>query len=452
MKKILLSALMAIMVSSSVGAEDVMAEKDDLILSGTTVNVENTETCYAKVTDSEYHPDSNYYLHFKADEEYLEVSQSLTEEAKAGSTYVLTVVAKPVSGNVWFKVGRDNPGWLLSTQTEPATELENGWFRYEKEITMTANQPNVLFHNEGEGEIYVDSISLKPVGEDKELLIDGGFDAVDYNIETDIISLAKTTLNKENTENSFVEVLRTEVSVDNEYSLHFYTDGDWLEVSQPYTVASLSAGTYTLIWYAKGEGIIWFYSNWGIDKNPGEFVASHAADAIPQPDGWTKYSKNIEIDGIGDTRLLFHSDGAADIYIDDLSLTKVGETTEFVMNGGFDDVTIACDEHTWDDGIVTQEPTVDVEGVRTFTCSRCGVKRLETIEKLPAPSHTPGDVNCDNNIDIKDVIAIRRYIAGGYGAAIDEAVANVNDDTKIDVKDVIIMRRHIAGGYGVGLK
>lgn len=72
--------------------------------------------------------------------------------------------------------------------------------------------------------------------------------------------------------------------------------------------------------------------------------------------------------------------------------------------------------------------------------------------KEPTMEYTPGDVNGDNKIDVKDVVLIRRFVAGGYGVAINETAANVNGDDKLDVKDVIILRRFIAGGYGVELK
>lgn len=68
------------------------------------------------------------------------------------------------------------------------------------------------------------------------------------------------------------------------------------------------------------------------------------------------------------------------------------------------------------------------------------------------PSYTLGDVNSDNKVDAKDVILVRRHLAGGYGVTIVEVAANVNGDAKLDVKDVVTLRRFIAGGYGVELK
>ena len=39
-------------------------------------------------------------------------------------------------------------------------------------------------------------------------------------------------------------------------------------------------------------------------------------------------------------------------------------------------------EHSWDAGKVTTEPTVDAEGVKTFTCVLCGTTKTESIDKL----------------------------------------------------------------------
>lgn len=45
--------------------------------------------------------------------------------------------------------------------------------------------------------------------------------------------------------------------------------------------------------------------------------------------------------------------------------------------------------HAWDEGAVTAEPQPGVEGQRTFTCTRCGEKKTETIAALPVATPTP---------------------------------------------------------------
>ena len=65
--------------------------------------------------------------------------------------------------------------------------------------------------------------------------------------------------------------------------------------------------------------------------------------------------------------------------------------------------------------------------------------------------YLPGDVNGDSVINAKDIVFLRRHIAGGYDIAINEAAADVNDDGKLNAKDVVLIRRYIAGGYDIEL-
>lgn len=38
--------------------------------------------------------------------------------------------------------------------------------------------------------------------------------------------------------------------------------------------------------------------------------------------------------------------------------------------------------HTWDNGVVTTEPTAEKEGVKTYTCTVCNETKTETIPRL----------------------------------------------------------------------
>ena len=62
-----------------------------------------------------------------------------------------------------------------------------------------------------------------------------------------------------------------------------------------------------------------------------------------------------------------------------------------------------------------------------------------------------GDVNNDGEIDLKDVVLIRRFIAGGWDVELDPEDADVNNDNEVDLKDVVLIRRYIAGGWDVEL-
>ncbi|WP_455528135.1 leucine-rich repeat domain-containing protein [Huintestinicola sp.] len=60
--------------------------------------------------------------------------------------------------------------------------------------------------------------------------------------------------------------------------------------------------------------------------------------------------------------------------------------------------------HTFDNGVITAEPTETTDGVRTYTCTVCGYEKTESIEKLPPkpaaviyPIKISGDVTADRS-------------------------------------------------------
>lgn len=70
------------------------------------------------------------------------------------------------------------------------------------------------------------------------------------------------------------------------------------------------------------------------------------------------------------------------------------------------------ESHNWNEGVVTKEPTVDEEGIKTYTCTVCGETRTSSIDKLtptdeptpevnPEPESRPSSDNHDDNDDEK---------------------------------------------------
>lgn len=55
--------------------------------------------------------------------------------------------------------------------------------------------------------------------------------------------------------------------------------------------------------------------------------------------------------------------------------------------------------HNWDDGVVTVEPTVKTEGVKTYTCQTCGETKTETLPKKPGVQY---DVPEDDSVTIPE--------------------------------------------------
>ena len=63
---------------------------------------------------------------------------------------------------------------------------------------------------------------------------------------------------------------------------------------------------------------------------------------------------------------------------------------------------------------------------------------------------TPGDVNRDGNINMKDLVLIQQLI-NHWNVHIDERAADVNDDGEINMKDLVLLQRYI-NGWEVVLK
>lgn len=69
-----------------------------------------------------------------------------------------------------------------------------------------------------------------------------------------------------------------------------------------------------------------------------------------------------------------------------------------------------------------------------------------SVEPTPSPTAKLGDVNGDDNIDVLDMMAIRRHILNARVITGDTVtIADVNKDGTIDVLDMMAIRRHILG-------
>ncbi len=66
--------------------------------------------------------------------------------------------------------------------------------------------------------------------------------------------------------------------------------------------------------------------------------------------------------------------------------------------------------------------------------------------------YVSGDANGDGNVNGRDVLLLRQYLAGGYNVTIDEEACDVNDDGSVNGRDVLLLRQYLAGGYDVELK
>ena len=60
----------------------------------------------------------------------------------------------------------------------------------------------------------------------------------------------------------------------------------------------------------------------------------------------------------------------------------MGERYEIIDNGTTEENKKVTIEHTWDDGIVTKEPTCTKDGTKSYTCNKCGAMKEEIINAV----------------------------------------------------------------------
>lgn len=89
--------------------------------------------------------------------------------------------------------------------------------------------------------------------------------------------------------------------------------------------------------------------------------------------------------------------------------------------------------------------TVCGHDMKEDVCIRCGAEKTNGDGGDTNPSDPIwGDINGDSEIDIKDSMLLRRYLAG-WDVEINLFECDLNEDGNVDVKDSMLLRRYLAG-------
>ncbi len=109
---------------------------------------------------------------------------------------------------------------------------------------------------------------------------------------------------------------------------------------------------------------------------------------------------------------------------------RVSENAE----AGTTPVTLTYDEHS--------TYNVDLQSVA------CAI----TNANVTVVTRTPGDSNGDGVLDLKDVVLMRRFLAGGWDVTVETDNMDVNGDGTVSLKDSTLLSRFLAGGWNVTLQ
>ena len=98
--------------------------------------------------------------------------------------------------------------------------------------------------------------------------------------------------------------------------------------------------------------------------------------------------------------------------------------------------------HTESDWITDKEALPDIMGEKHKECTVCGY--ITERERIPAlPTHTPGDINNDGEVDNKDLTRLFQYLSN-WNVKVDEAALDVNGDGSVDNKDLTRLFQYLS--------
>ena len=130
-----------------------------------------------------------------------------------------------------------------------------------------------------------------------------------------------------------------------------------------------------------------------------------------------------------------------DFWVDDIAIWKVSDKAamfdmEYTLSNG--------QTYTGLDGLIKIENARDVKSTRLVNAF--GIPMTTTAPTTTATTRPPaqiGDANADGDINMKDVLCIRKYVAG-YDVFIDRYHADITRDDVVNMKDVLSLRLKIA--------
>ena len=94
---------------------------------------------------------------------------------------------------------------------------------------------------------------------------------------------------------------------------------------------------------------------------------------------------------------------------------------------------------------LTKDTVIYINGVKA-TCTAESFDRyvLYSADIVCESDRTPGDLNNDTKVDLKDGLLISQHLAG-WKVAINASNADVNGDNKVDLKDGLLLKQFLAG-------
>lgn len=319
---------------------------------------------YAKPTKKYAHSgEYGMYVQFataKTSNKYYRIVNKVTPAALEAGTYKIELYAR---GN--FAPNSMKVGTLFGTVGGVATDTtignmqasaadENGWKQYTYQFTIAskdvARDFGLLFENTCSG--VIDDVRLYNVNNPEvNLIVDGGFEQnkvqplAESKYTADGWAKAQNGVPAAMWEKEFYFEPTQKEAYSGSYSLHavFPT---WRGFSNKYmhyrVVKSFPAGKYHLSFYVKGDylqfgvGLGWTETGCWYKATPESvFTKTDAGN------GWTRFDADMTTTSTMGYFQILVDRNAFDLYIDNISVTAEGSSTNLITNGDFESVKTA---------------------------------------------------------------------------------------------------------------
>ena len=100
----------------------------------------------------------------------------------------------------------------------------------------------------------------------------------------------------------------------------------------------------------------------------------------------------------------------------------------------------------------TTPVTLTYDANSTYNVDLQNVACAITNGSVTVSTRFAGDANGDGVLDLKDVVLLRRFLAGGWNVTIEADNMDVDGDGVLSLKDSTLLSRYLAGGWNVTLK
>ncbi len=131
-----------------------------------------------------------------------------------------------------------------------------------------------------------------------------------------------------------------------------------------------------------------------------------------------------------------------------VSVTEIGDCA-FYGCGALEEVTFEGTKEGWKEILIrngNEELLKPRFAFLNVTPDPTKTDPTKTDPTKTNPSETVfGDANGDGAVNMKDVLAVRKFLAGMDVSAFDQSAADANGDGAVNMKDVLAMRKYLAG-------